>query len=346
MSPAAPNHLHAWSFHSVKGGVGKSTLAVLVARRLAQSHRVALIDMDLTGTSLADVLPLRAPYWSVSPGSTLPLEEAPARWDDPSEGLRARGAGAETEPKGVPFLNDWFLHARDVDYQRSDICAQAIAWKDRLQGQSAENLWVLPSSGLPGDIARVLPLLYDEPFAAYVEGRLEWLLDALLREGVQHVVFDTPPTLPGLSKAVLSMALRLPVGQPMSKTGTMPHQLEETAVCWQAWIVATQDVQDLLAVERWLEAVDLADAAQLGVVLNRCDADKQVIRERLGRRKFGTGAEESAEGAAPRQSVLFDTRRFVLISHRDNLRLFDVVRDRPVQAADLEELDNLIGADP
>ena len=55
-----PLRIHA--FCSVKGGVGKSTLAVACATRLArQGREVVLIDADLTGSSLADGLTLEAP---------------------------------------------------------------------------------------------------------------------------------------------------------------------------------------------------------------------------------------------------------------------------------------------
>ena len=54
--------------HSQKGGVGKTLISLYLARRLAEpttSHggelRTVLIDADLTGTSLADVLGLEAP---------------------------------------------------------------------------------------------------------------------------------------------------------------------------------------------------------------------------------------------------------------------------------------------
>ncbi|HSP81445.1 MAG TPA: P-loop NTPase, partial [Myxococcaceae bacterium] len=72
--------LRCYSFHSVKGGVGKSTLSVLTALGLAQrgGRPVTLIDMDLTGTSLADVLPLEAPAWdSVALEEKLPLLRPP-----------------------------------------------------------------------------------------------------------------------------------------------------------------------------------------------------------------------------------------------------------------------------
>ena len=47
-----------------KGGVGKTTTAVNLAACLASAgHTTLLIDMDLTGTSLSDVLPVLPPRW-------------------------------------------------------------------------------------------------------------------------------------------------------------------------------------------------------------------------------------------------------------------------------------------
>src|SRR5688572_6722323 len=114
--------LRCYSFHSVKGGVGKSTLAVLTALTLARrpGARVTLIDMDLTGTSLADALRLEAPAWDLADATApLPLLTPPTRhlsvketreWmeerdvllrdalDRDPEGADARAA------RGVPFL--------------------------------------------------------------------------------------------------------------------------------------------------------------------------------------------------------------------------------------------------
>lgn len=325
VSHTRSDSLSAWSFHSVKGGVGKSTLALHVARHLAERNRVALIDMDLTGTSLADVLDLHAPYWEVE-GNRLPLEQKPARWAPPLVGLRARGNTSESIACGVPFLNDWFLHPRDVDYKRKDIDVEAMVWKERLPSPSSENLWILPSSAFPDDIARVLPLLYDEPFAAYVEGRLEWLLDALLRAGVTHVVFDTPPTIPGLSRAVLSIALRLPEHQHMSKDERTPAVLAAANVTWTPWLVTTQDVQDLIAVERWLEAIDPSDLERLGVVMNRCEVSQSQVQEKLERWRNGSDVEESAIATTSRRSSLFEMKAWVTIPQLEDMRAFDVLR--------------------
>ena len=66
--------MNGWSFHSVKGGVGKSTLSTRCALALARKRperRVYLVDLDLTGTSLADGLPLRAPDFGFPPNEPL-----------------------------------------------------------------------------------------------------------------------------------------------------------------------------------------------------------------------------------------------------------------------------------
>lgn len=53
---------HVYAFYSVKGGVGKSALAVAAALGFAQRGRpVAVIDADFMGTSLAEGLSLEGP---------------------------------------------------------------------------------------------------------------------------------------------------------------------------------------------------------------------------------------------------------------------------------------------
>ncbi len=114
------SRLHCFSFHSVKGGVGKSTLSTFTACALAYEHpeaQVFLVDMDLTGTSLADVLPLEAPRWEgVGPDEPLDLLQRPDGFCsrlDSRKRMKTRGLSPSdsTVATGVPFLNDYLLFA-------------------------------------------------------------------------------------------------------------------------------------------------------------------------------------------------------------------------------------------
>jgi len=270
--------LSCWSFHSVKGGVGKSTLATLTAVQLANDHpddTVWLVDMDLTGTSLADVLPLRAPRCARSAdGEALDLEHPAESFLDPPDiesALSDRDEDESGRPIGVPFLNDYLLYATEDWDEEHDVNIDALAWQPHGQS-SPSNLRVLPSSALPRDLDRILPVIFDEEHAGFLENRLEYLLSAMLGERrTTHVVFDVPPTIPGLSRAVLSLALRLGRGTktPLSLDGFFPDLLEEAALSWCAVMIATTDLQDIRALTRWLDRVKPDEEAVFRVLINR-----------------------------------------------------------------------------
>jgi hypothetical protein len=277
--------LRCYSFHSVKGGVGKSTLSVLTALGLAQrGARVTLVDMDLTGTSLADVLPLEAPSWP-GDGPTLQLTEFPTGFhshEDTCALMEERDELAresvQNEPdvpgahvaRCVPFLNDFLLFATpDWDAQR-DMPLASVLW--RLKGVPEETLRVVPSSALPVDLERIIPVVFDENHSGFLENRLEFLLDALVPdEGEAVVVVDTPPTIPGLSRSVLSLALRLSreEKQPLSEQGGMPARLKAAPVQWTAFLVGSMDQQDLRAANRWLSLVRDEERPHIRFLVNR-----------------------------------------------------------------------------
>jgi NUBPL iron-transfer P-loop NTPase len=274
--------LCCYSFHSVKGGVGKSTLSVVAAVALATKHPdvpVYLVDMDLTGTSLADVLPLAAPRWDgVEAHEAIDVRAQPHGFHDLRNSRarieeRSSLSAATSEVIGVPFLNDYLLFAPSPTDEGKDVPPGAVGW--RLQGGPG-NLLVLPSSALPRDLSRALPVIYDEDHAGFLEGRLEYLLAALLREATGvFVVFDTPPTIPGLSRSVMSLALRMS-HEPktaLSTDGFMPSVLRDARVDWRAFLVATRDYQDIRAAARWLDLVGETDQSVVRLVMNRVAGD-------------------------------------------------------------------------
>lgn len=288
--------LKVLSFHSVKGGVGKSTLSTLAALQVSRTHPEALvwlIDMDLTGTSLADALPLMAPYRGaveeVSLGDLLAPPDGHLDVDLSRTLIEQRGLD-QTHPGpllGPPFLNDWLLYADPSWDPASDARVDAVAW--RLEG-GPDNLRVLPSSALPVDLAWILPVIFDEEHAAFLEGRLELLLAALAREEAEEVwvVFDVPPTIPGLSRALLGLALRL--GHPDREAVPLarqdpwiPSELVDPRPRWLAALVATPDHQDLRAAARWVAEISADDEPVFQVVLNRAEEDPLVNRRELER---------------------------------------------------------------
>lgn len=277
--------LGCYSFHSVKGGVGKSTLSTLTACALAKEHptaQVFLVDMDLTGTSLADVLPLEAPSWEgVGPDEPIDLLKRPAGFSSRNDS-RARIKKREylhvstKEIVGVPFLNDYLLFEPKVWDEANDIQPDVISWR---MVDGPQNLRVFPSSALPRDLTRALPVIYDEEHAAFLEGRLEYLLSGILtRHKEAFVVFDTPPTIPGLSHSILNMAFRLTGAKkiPLAEEDEfIPEQLKNANVTWNVRLVATQDIQDIRAASRWLEWVPDAHKTLVRLILNRAPSQHE-----------------------------------------------------------------------
>lgn len=275
-------NLRVLSFHSVKGGVGKSTLATLAALQAARRHparRVYLIDMDLTGTSLADVLPLLAPNWETSVLLPAQLEHAPTKTLDlkSSRELIALRT-TEMNPRAgtaanlyVPFLNDFFLHQPSDDLQNRDVDVRSICWKFE---NGPPNLNVIPSSAIPGDLERIIPVIFDEQHAAFLEARLEVLLSRLIDVDVGTdvtVIVDVPPTIPGLSRSVMSLGLRLsqPRKQPLAANASIPQPLYGTSVAWTINLVTSPDPQDLRATQRWLTLILRDERSKFRLVVNR-----------------------------------------------------------------------------
>ena len=265
--------LHCFSFHSVKGGVGKSTLSTLLAHVLAARRPdtpVFLIDMDLTGTSLSDVLPLEAPRWPS--GRVEPLTPPTDFWSRESTLKRIddrKGGPRSADELLIPYLNDYLLWA-DPDWSTDrDVLPSALAW--RMVG-APDNLRVIPSSALPGDLQRIMPVIFDEEHAAFLEARIEALLDSLIAAFTRCiVVFDTPPTIPGLSHSILSLAFRLggPTKLSLAEDDYMPGHLDNAAVRWKVALVLSTDRQDLRAAQRWMMLVDDQQQTQVRLVVNR-----------------------------------------------------------------------------
>lgn len=325
--------LQCFSFHSVKGGVGKSTLSTLLAYNLARRQPdipVVLIDMDLTGTSLSDVLTLQAPRWT---DDRVDLLTAPVDFyscDDTRRRIDERHGGPRSAKLQVPYLNDFLLWADPNWSTERDVDPRALCW--RMQG-APDNLRVIPSSALPDDLRRIIPVIFDEEHAAYLEARIESLLDALMVDGCkQIVVFDTPPTIPGLSRSVLSLGFRLGGAekQPLAKDGYIPPRLEQASVRWHIAMVLSQDRQDLRAAERWVDRVGPEEQELVRLVVNRVPAGES---QTLHRRLFG-GDLGPAGPVAPLYPTLAN---FELVWVTDDPRLRFFHRDE-INSSELDGL--------
>ena len=184
------------------------------------------------------------------------------------------------------LVNDFLLFATPDWNGETDVDPKALAW--RVAGVP-ESLRVIPSSALPGDLDRILPVIFDEERSAFLEARLEYLLAALMPEdGVAAVVFDTPPTIPGLSRSVISLALRLTLDpkQALADDGGTPHELEDGKITWRACPVVTQDVQDLRAADRWASRFQAEERRVVRFIANRIPEGSSTEHEELFRKRL------------------------------------------------------------
>jgi NUBPL iron-transfer P-loop NTPase len=233
-------------FCSVKGGVGKSTLATTCATLLATRGRVPLlVDADLTGTSLADGLRLCAPRTALRPDGTVDVEAAPTgeffTYDDVVRLRRSRRDSPEK--KGLPpvYLNDALRPYLDAELEYDgDVRVDALFWRHAID----DGVWYLPSSALRHDMAESVRWLSREAFDWM--GAMMSLLDRASYQWPEmtDVVIDVPPGLFGFGQEMLALASMLmrgglPEGYPDWKNGP---------IVWdaRAFLVTTPDRNDVL----------------------------------------------------------------------------------------------------
>jgi len=287
-------------FASVKGGVGKSTLTVLVAKLLTdQGRSPVVLDADLLGSSMADGLQLCAPVVPEREGSPDYFAAPTEQWHGLAETRslrdsrkhwwteRASEAEAETRVPAPPYLNDIVLFpgARSNQEYRVD----AMLWRSTHD----DGVRYLPSSPLRDDALQIAPYLTgNHPHFAWAR-RLAWILEALVTQNpsLTDIVIDLPPGTWGMAHETLvlagSMTAPLPRGYPQ-----WHDELHWTIA---STIVTTADRNDrLLAMEYWLDA--RRKIPMLGILVNR-SLESQVelrasIREDLPGPLRGLGIED------------------------------------------------------
>ena len=255
-------------FCSVKGGVGKSTLATTCAKLLAANRRVPLlIDADLTGTSLADGLKLRAPKTAVHPDGTVNVE-APAtgefmKLDEVARHRRLRRDNPVK--KGLPpaYLNDALRPYLESKVQYAgEVHVDALLWRHEVD----DGVWYLPSSALRQDLAESLGWYSLEVFDFM--GAMTVLLDTVShqRPELTDVIIDVPPGLFGFGQEMLALASALtgdglPEGYINWKTGP---------VVWdaRAFLVTTPDANDVLPVYEYV-AQHITELFGARILLNK-----------------------------------------------------------------------------
>lgn len=273
-------------FCSIKGGVGKSTLAVACAKLLAARGRVPLlIDADLTGTSLADGLLLRAPKVPRREDGTLDLDAPPAgelHSLEETQRLRNARKNASWLDRAPPpaYLND------ALSYQGAEAGQECRVDGMLWMHEREDGVLYLPSSPLKQDVALSLGWIHGgEPFRWIC--RLTWILDSLLERlpRLTDVVVDLPPGVweGGFSHEILVLASTLSRREPLPEGYPA---WDSSGIDWKVVpvLVTTPDWNDLLPALDYA-ASNSALLPTLRPVVNRVGTESpRDFRSRLRRR--------------------------------------------------------------
>lgn len=281
-------------FCSAKGGVGKSTLAVAAAKLLAkQGHAVALIDADLTGTSLADGLDLCAPRVALDSEGRMDFTTADGAWLSRPESDTARNArrvqknraDSELAPP-PPYLTDLLVLPLEED---RSVPLERLCWHMKDDG-----VRYFPSSPLAHDIGLALGWFAAGEELAWIQ-RVAWFMDVLLERlpALDEIVFDVPPGLFGFGLELMKLLSHLGKMQQL-------HGMPPTYPPWGrrsiAWVcdpvlVTSQDRNDLWTSLDWF-VENRSQLPQLRMLANRHTKPvpvlRQLIRERLEGLKLPT----------------------------------------------------------
>lgn len=187
------NRPEIYAFYSVKGGAGKSALSIAAALGFAERQRpVAVLDLDLMGTSIADGLALEAPDL-LRPDGSLAWTGPRTRELTRSQTLERRNRHSARTPT-LPYLDSLLLDAT-IDFD-----AGSMAWKHPDQ----PTIRWYPSSPRLVDSTRAAQQLLIDPDTALLADRITDLVQRVSTPlGPQPVVLiDLPPGLYGLPKLV------------------------------------------------------------------------------------------------------------------------------------------------
>lgn len=274
------------TFCSVKGGVGKSTLAVACASLLAESgHPTLVLDADLTGTSLADGLRLQAPVLALRQDGTLDLATTPEppRFYSEEESqrlLRRRWEATDGQPRHVPLLNDALAYEAFTDRgpQQGECRIDALLWRHA----SDNGVRYLPSSATQVDVEDALGWLYRTDYPLIWVRRLTWLLHEALQRlpDLRHIVIDLPPGLVGFAREVLVLLPYLAHQRPLPE-GYPPLT---AAYRWRVnpFLVSSMDRNDNFAAVQYL--VDLRRSLPtLLLLVNRSTTGLDPLRQTVER---------------------------------------------------------------
>jgi NUBPL iron-transfer P-loop NTPase len=274
-------------FCSVKGGVGKSTLAVVTAKLLASLGRVpVVVDLDMLGASLADGLSLCAPRVQTHDG-LLDLEAPPTgEWASVAETRDLRDERkswtehhtdlVETLTSAPPpvFLNDAFFYP--VPTPGRDCCISAFLWRH----ERDDGVGYLPSSPLREDARRSAPFSLGAVGGFGWVRRLAWILDALLEQksDVTDIIIDLPPGTWGFAHEIMVFVGAL--GRDGRLPNGYPRWHEALDVRVNPFVVTSRDRSDHVLAFEYLASVRTR-VPGLRPLLNRAYEGIDALRRRV-----------------------------------------------------------------
>lgn len=295
-------HIHAYA--SVKGGVGKSTMALLSAHLLDRlGHQVVLMDLDCLGTSLADVeaVSLQAPVLRPRNDAPTVLDlgvapDAYMSWPDAMAARQRRALREEHDVGGaaeLPFLNDALFLAEE--FWPPNVDALLWTWPGH------PNTRVVTSSSTFLDINNMSKWLIFGHSRTWA--RRVWQLTMALieqRPSLTHLVLDLPPGLHGYALEAFYNIGFMAEGRDLDDDAPPAEQLYPN-VEFKAYrnIVVTPDPQDLAM---GVDALRLLRplAPDLEIVLNRTKATLADAWDRvepvIGALVAGHGIRQSIRG--------------------------------------------------
>jgi len=168
-----------YTIHSQKGGIGKTSIAIAIAGFAAIFHNknALIIDADLTGTSLLDVL-------------ESPSKEQP------------------------PYFNELILAKPDQFAKFTPITSGELKKKSHTnmshfyqKEPNYNKICYMPSSPHFDDILKIIPLISQEDYLHFFRHRLEDIIVTATMDQFEVIIIDHPPGLFGISTASLNMVL-------------------------------------------------------------------------------------------------------------------------------------------
>jgi len=203
------------------GGVGKSTLAVISAYGLARRNpdvEVILVDLDLTGASVGQGMPLRATRWDGRPHGSFP----------------PTGHCTEDETRTLQEKVDFstFLLWPEKDWpDEREFDIRSILWKVVNAPANLRIITARPSAAHWG--------LTEEVLTRKIEDLIVGVSSPYQKK---ILIFDCPSGIGGLSGIVLSFCQNL--GHPRQDSSQAHPKLREIDVFWSPVLVVTSTTQE------------------------------------------------------------------------------------------------------